>query len=241
MTHQEIIDRLFELRDLKYREFSARLIPNISPESIIGVRTPDLRALANELLRGTGVNAKPLRARGEEDPEVRTFLKTLPHKYYEENQLHAFILSGIKNYDECIRKLNAFLPYVDNWATCDQMSPVVFKKNKDKLIESVRMWLKSDKTYTVRFGVKMLMTLYLDDDFKIEYPNLAACIKSDEYYVNMMLSWYFATALAKQYDAVIPFLEKRKLDKWVHNKTIQKACESYRITDERKAYLRSLK
>ena len=170
-----------------------------------------------------------------------SFLDELPHKFFEENQLHAFIISEIKDYDECILYLNKFLPYVDNWATCDQMSPKVFKKNHSKLLDQIKVWIKSSKTYTIRFGIGMLMQYYLDDDFKLEYLEMVSNIKSDEYYVNMMIAWYFATALAKQYDSTIKIIEGKKLDVWTHNKTIQKAIESYRITFEQKDYLRSLK
>ena len=173
--------------------------------------------------------------------DVEAFLKDLPHEYFDENQLHAFIVSEDKDYERCMADVEEFLPYLDNWATCDQMSPKVFKKNKDGLLLHVRKWLKSDRTYTVRFAIGMLMEHFLDDDFDPEYPKLVAKVKSDEYYVNMMIAWYFATALAKQHDAVIPYLEEQKLDVWTHNKTIQKARESYRITPEQKKYLKTLK
>lgn len=222
-----IQDRLFELQDTKYRDMQIKIIPTVKPESIIGVRTPDLRRLAKELLKG----------------DYKSFINDLPHKYFDENQLHAFIISGIKDYDECMEEFNKFLPYIDNWATCDQQSPKVFNKNvnKDKLIKEIKKWIKSKDTYTIRFGVGMLMRNYLDKDFKPEYLELVSKIKSKEYYVNMMIAWYFATALAKQYDGTIPYIEDNKLDIWVHNKTIQKSVESYRITDEHKDYLRSLR
>ena len=221
-----IVDDLFKMQDKEYREFQVKLIPGKTVDVMIGVRTPDLRKYAKELVK---------------EGKYEDFLKDLPHKYFDENQLHAFILSEIKDYDECIEYVERFLPYVDNWATCDQMSPKVFKKNKDKLLERIKVWIKSDKTYTIRFGIGMLMQHYLDEDFKKEYLKWVSEIKSEEYYVNMMIAWYFATALAKQYEETIKYIEKQKLDKWTHNKTIQKSVESYRITDNQKKYLRSLK
>ena len=219
-------ERLMELQDTGYRDMQKKIIPTVDPDSIIGVRTPALRALAKEILKSG---------------DYKVFLNELPHKYFEENQLHAFILSGMKDFDECMDELEKFLPFVDNWATCDQMSPKVFKKHKDELLKHIKVWIKSDKTYTVRFGVGMLMEHFLDDDFDLKYPEMAARIRSDEYYVNMMIAWYFATALAKQYESIIPFIEQKRLAPWTHNKAIQKSVESYRITDEQKAYLKSLK
>ena len=218
--------RLFELQDKKYRDFQAKLIPNIDSETVIGIRTPELRKLAKEMAK---------------EPDVGKFLEALPHRWFDENQLHAFIISLTKDYETCIAQAERFLPYIDNWATCDQLSPKVFKKNKEDLLCHIKEWLKSDKTYTVRFAVGMLMEHYLDDDFDPAYPEMVAAIESDEYYVNMMRAWYFATALAKQYDTILPFIEENRLDKWTHNKTIQKAVESYRITAEQKDYLRSLR
>ncbi|MBQ7275461.1 MAG: DNA alkylation repair protein [Clostridiales bacterium] len=219
-------ERLMELQDTGYRDMQKKIIPTVDPDSIIGVRTPALRALAKEMLKSG---------------DYKSFLNELPHKYFEENQLHAFILSGMKDFDECMDELEKFLPFVDNWATCDQMSPKIFKKHKDELLKHIKVWIKSDKTYTVRFGVGMLMEHFLDDDFDLKYPEMAARIRSDEYYVNMMIAWYFATALAKQYESIIPFIEQKRLAPWTHNKAIQKSVESYRITDEQKAYLKSLK
>ena len=218
--------RLFELQDRKYRDFQAKLIPNIDPETIIGIRTPALRKLAKEMAK---------------EPDTCKFLAALPHRWFDENQLHAFIISLTKDFDTCIAQVERFLPYIDNWATCDQLSPKVFGKNKEDLLKHIREWLKSDKTYIIRFAAGMLMQHYLDADFDPEYPEMVAAIESDEYYVNMMRAWYFATALAKQYDAVIPYIEENRLDKWTHNKTIQKAVESYRITPEQKEYLRGLR
>ena len=226
MITEEIRQSLFELQDIKYRDFQAKLIPGKDTEMMIGVRTPELRKLAKQMLK-------------RED--IREFLRDLPHRYFDEDQLHAFIVSGIKEYGKCMEELMRFLPFVDNWATCDQMSPGVFKKHKPELLAEIREWLGSEHTYTVRFGIGMLMQHFLDEDFDPAYPELVAGVHSEEYYVNMMIAWYFATALAKQYDAVLPFIEGRRLDPWTHNKTIRKAVESYRISDEQKEYLRSLK
>lgn len=225
MTNEEIKNRLFEMQDLKYRDFQAKLMPTVDKETIIGVRTPMLRQFAKEL-----------RKEGTED-----FLNSLPHSYYEENNLHGFIVSEIKDYGEAVRRMDEFLPYVDNWATCDSTSPKAFKKHKTELLAEIDRWLKSDKVYTIRFGIEMLMSFYLDDDFKPEYLDKVAAVHHNDYYVKMMAAWFFATALAKQYDATLPIIEKHVLEPWTHNKSIQKAVESYRITDEQKAYLRTLK
>ena len=222
----EIQKRLFELQDEKYRDFQVKLIPTADPAAVIGVRTPELRKLAKELSKRD---------------DIDTFLETLPHEYFDENQLHAFILSGMKDFTKCMAGVCSFLPFIDNWATCDQLSPKVFSKNKADLLVHINEWLQSDKTYTIRFAAGMLMEHFLDDDFDIKYPEMVAAIESDEYYVNMMRAWYFATALAKQYDRVISFIEEKRLDKWTHNKTIQKSVESYRISPEQKTYLKSLK
>ena len=223
---EEIRAELFRMQDEAYRDFQGKLLPTVDPENIIGVRTPELRKYAKQLVR-------------RED--IREFLDVLPHKYFDENQLHAFIISEIKDYEVCMEEVNRFLPFVDNWATCDQMSPKVFKKHRQKLLGQIKIWLQSEETYTVRFGVGMLMQHFLDDDFEPEYPELVSMIRSGEYYVHMMIAWYFATALAKQYDQILPYIEKQKLDAWTHNKTIQKAVESYRITPEQKEYLKGLK
>ncbi len=226
MIIQEIREKLSSLQDLKYRDMQVRIIPSVKPESIIGVRTPELRKMAKELAQSQ---------------EIGVFLENLPHKFFEENQLHAFIVSGMKDYRECLGVLNRFLPYVDNWATCDQMSPRVFKKHRPELMESIRGWLGSAETYTIRFGIGMLMEHYLDEDYDPACPEMVAAVRSEEYYVNMMIAWYFATALAKQYEAVLPFITEHRLDTWTHNKAIQKAIESFRITPEQKEYLKSLK
>ena len=223
---KEIRDELKKLADEKYREMQKTIIPTADPDSIIGVRTPELRKMAKALVK-------------RED--IDEFLTDLPHKSFDENQLHAFVLSEMKDYEACMEKLNAFLPYVDNWATCDQMSPKIFKKHKEELLKQIKVWLKSKETYTIRFGIGMLMEHFLDDDFDPAYPKMVSRIRSEEYYINMMIAWYFATALAKQYDAVIPYIEEKKLADWTHNKAIQKSVESYRITDEQKAYLKTLK
>ena len=222
----EIQKLLFTKQDIKYRDFQAPLFPNIDKEKMIGVRTPDLKKLAKELYGSELANS---------------FIETRPHEYFDENQLHAFLISLIKDYETCLKEVDRFLPYIDNWGTCDQLSPKVFSKHKDELIISIKKWLKSKHTYTVRFAVGLLLALYLDDSFKEEYMELVSAVKSEEYYINMMIAWYFATALAKQYDAAIEYIEEKKLSPWVHNKTIQKAVESYRISNEQKAYLKSLK
>jgi len=223
---EEIRKRLFEMQDLQYRDFHAKLMPNVDKEKIIGVRTPALRKYAKEVAKLPG---RP------------DFLKALPHIYYEENNLHGFIIETIRDYDECMAETERFLPYIDNWATCDMMSPKVLGKHKEKLAEAVERWLASGETYTIRFGVNMLMRHFLDEDFDLKYPAMAAGIRSEEYYVKMVVAWYFATALAAQYDAVLPFLEEGRLELWTHNKAIQKARESYRITKEQKEYLKTLK
>ena len=226
MLQEEIRNRLFELQDLKYRELQIRTIPTVEPEAMIGVRTPELRKYAKELAK-------------RED--IDTFLSELPHRYFDEDQLQAFILSEMKDVKRCMEGVERFLPYVNNWATCDQMSPKIFKKYRKELLVHIREWIRSDRTYTIRFGVGMLMEHFLDEDYDLKYPKMVAKLRSEEYYVNMMIAWYFATALAKQYDTILPFIEKRSLDTWTHNKAIQKAVESYRITPEQKEYLKTLK
>ncbi|WP_294856982.1 DNA alkylation repair protein [uncultured Oscillibacter sp.] len=218
--------RLFALQDLKYKDFQCKLIPTVAPERVIGVRTPELRKLAKELFK---------------EPETARFLKQLPHQYYDENNLHGFVIEQIKDYNTAVAAIDAFLPYVDNWATCDLISPKVFRKHRPELLKEIQRWMASDRTYTIRFGIEMLMTHFLDENFAPEHLALVAGIHTEEYYVNMMIAWYFATALAKQWDAVIPYIRQNRLDKWVHNKAIQKAVESYRITDAQKAELRTLR
>lgn len=222
----EIREALLAKQDTAYRDFQAKLIPTIDKETVIGVRTPELRKMAKQFAK---------------QEEIGAFLAELPHSYFEENQLHAFIVAERKDFAQCMEELTAFLPYVDNWATCDQMSPKVLKKHRQELMPYIREWIASGETYTVRFGVGMLMQHFLDEDFDLAYPGMVSEIRSEEYYVNMMIAWYFATALAKQYEAVLPYIEEKRLETWTHNKAIQKAVESYRITPEQKGYLKGLK
>lgn len=222
----DIQQELFALQDLSYRDFHAKLMPTVEKARVIGVRTPKLRAFAKEF--------------GKTE-EAKEFLKVLPHQYYEENNLHGLLIEQIKDYPTLIGELNRFLPCIDNWATCDLLTVRVVKKHLDTFTEEVERWLASDHTYTIRFGIGMLMRYYLEEHFSLEYPEKVVKIRSEEYYVNMMRAWYFATALAKQYEAIFPFLEEKRLDAWTHNKTIQKAIESYRITQEQKVYLRTLR
>ena len=224
--NDQIKKELLRMQDRKYRDFQVKLLPTVDPETVIGVRTPQLRKYAKDL---------------KDSEAAARFLRELPHRYFDENQLHAFLVSQLKDYDQCVDEVERFLPYVDNWATCDQMSPKVFKKYKDQLLEHIWRWLGSDETYTIRFGIGMLMQHFLDDSFEMIYPETVARLRSREYYVNMMIAWYFATALAKQYGQIIPFIEEQRLDVWTHNKAIQKSVESYRITPEQKEYLKSLK
>lgn len=221
-----LFNRLVEVKDDAYREFQTRLVPNRLPETIVGVRTPEVRKIAKEVF---------------ESPERETFLSDVPHKYYEEDLIHFFVISMIRDFDECVQKVEGFLPYVDCWPVSDQATPRSFRKNHQKLLPYIRKWIASDHVYTARFGMRMLMNEFLDEDFREEYPALVAGKKSDEYYLKMMAAWYFATALAKRYEEVIPYFEERRLDEWVHMKAIQKAVESYRVTDEHKEYLKSLR
>ena len=226
MNREEIQAELFCLRDEEYGIFQQRLIPTAPPERIIGVRTPALRAFAKRLYS---------------DPGRDAFLSALPHRYFDEDQLHAFVISLEKDFDTCLAEVEAFLPFIDNWATCDQLSPKAFKKNPGRLLPHIESWIGSGKTYTVRFAIGMLMQHFLGDNFDTRYADMAAAVRSEEYYVNMMIAWYFATALAKQYERILPYLEERRLDAWTHNKAIQKSIESCRITPEQKAYLKTLK
>lgn len=219
-----IYEQLIKMQDLEYKTFHSKLIPTINPDSIIGIRTPILRAFAKQIKNNAD-----------------DFLTDLPHRYYEENNLHAFLISEVREFDKCIELLDEFLPFVDNWATCDGIRPKCFKRNKAKLLLQIERWIKSDCVYTVRFAIEMLMTHFLDDDFEERYLSLVSSVKSDEYYINMMIAWYFATALAKRWESTVVYLEENLLSLWVHNKTIQKAIESYRITAEQKQYLRKLK
>ena len=221
----KLTDELFKLEDKEYAEFSHKITPNIDGDCFIGVRLPQIRKIAKEY-SGT--------------KESREFLDYLPHKYLEENMLHGMLISNIKDLDLCINELDKFLPYVDNWAVCDTMSPVIFKKYKQELLIKIKEWTKSKHLYTARFGIGMLMKHFLDEDFKKDYLKIPL-IKTKEYYLQMMIAWFYATALAKQWDSSIPYIENNKLDTWIHNKTIQKSIESYRITDEQKDYLRTLR
>lgn len=221
-----IREKLLSLQDEKYKAFTAKLIPNISADKIIGVRTPIIRNLAKEL---------------KTNENIAKFLNSLPHKFQEENILHAFLINQMSSFENCVEELNCLLPYVDNWAVCDGIRPKTFKKNTDKLMLYIEKWLCSSDTYTIRFGIECLMTYYLDSEFQDKFLKKVSEVKSDEYYINMMIAWYFATALAKQWDSAVKYIEQCKLPKWVHNKTIQKAIESYRISDKRKSYLKTLK
>ncbi|MBR2199118.1 MAG: DNA alkylation repair protein [Fibrobacter sp.] len=237
-VESRIQEALFNAQDLKFKAFHCRLIPTIPADTVIGVRTPDLKLIAKNF---------------SADPNIDKFLNRLPHRYYDENQVHSFILSGIKDFDECLRQVENFLPFVDNWATCDQMRAKVLgntAEHRERLLKSVMLWMQGklasgkhiqDDTYVVRFGIEMLMNFFLDGDFKPEYLKWVAKVRRKDYYVKMMVAWYFATALAKQYDATIPYIQDRKLEPWTHNKAIQKAIESYRITPEQKTYLKTLK
>ena len=217
---------LMTLKDDKLRDFQAKLIPTVDINTIIGIKTDVLRKIAKDMIKNN---------------EAEAFIKKLPHQYFEENQIHAFILSELKDYNKCIEEIDIFLDYVDNWATCDQMSPKIFKKHLEELRIKILEWINSNQTYRIRFGVSMLLEFYLGEYFKESDLELVGNIKSEEYYVNMMIAWYFSTALVKQYDYAIKVIEDKLLSKFCHNKTIQKAIESYRISDEKKTYLRSLK
>ena len=242
MSPAELVKRLLAEQDLKYRDFHASLLPNIDKKSIIGVRVPTMRKIAKEFAS----SATPV--------ELGKFLDKLPHKYFEENQVHLFVVERVKDFDECVRRIEQFLPYIDNWAVCDGKSPKALLKDEARFYAKICEWLKSTKPYTVRFGVNMLMAFFLDDRFDKSQLKLVAAIDenlfddagraecpTDRYYVQMVIAWYMATALAKQWDATFPYIKGRKLSPWIHNKTIQKACESYRITDAQKKILRGLK
>lgn len=218
--------QLFELQDLKYRDFHSKLMPETDKETVIGIRTPVLRKFAKEFA-GTS--------------EAEAFLRQLPHRYYEENNLHMMLITGIKDYEKCMEEIQRFLPCIDNWATCDYPAPKCFARHKDQVLEEAKKWISSGETYVIRYGIGMLMRLFLDEDFSSEYLEMTAAVQSQEYYVNMMIAWYFATALAKQWDATVPYIEQHKLSDWVHRKTVQKAVESYRITPEQKEYLKGFR
>lgn len=221
-----IKERLFDFCDDDYRKFHSKLMPTVDEKKIIGVRTPKLRKLSGEIAKM---------------PEKEEFMRKLPHDYYEEDNLHGFLIERINDYDKCTKELDRFLPYVDNWATCDMISPKIFRKHLPQLSEKAKEWIFSEHTYTIRFGIGVFMKYFLDEAFREEYADIVSSIRSDEYYVNMMIAWYFATALAKQYERVLPYIAENRLDVWTHNKTIQKAVESYRILPEQKTYLKTLK
>lgn len=221
-----VYEMLLEAKDDKYRDFQAKLVPNISPDTIIGVRTPDMRKIAKEVFNSDLKDG---------------FLAELPHRYYEENLVHFFVVALIKDFDECIEAVETFLPYIDCWPVSDQATPKSFKKQHERLLPYIRKWIASEHVYTARFGIRMLMNEYLGDDFREEYLSLVASKQGEDYYLKMMVAWYFATALAKRYDESVRYIEEKKLDEWVHKKAIQKALESYRVTEEHKAYLKSLR
>lgn len=222
----DLQQELFALQDKTYREFHSKLMPDTDKEAVIGIRIPVLRKFAKAFAKKA---------------EAREFLQQLPHLYYEENNLHMMLITAEKDYEKCLAEMERFVPYIDNWATCDMPAPKCFARHKQELLPKVKEWIRSEETYTIRYGIDLLMALYLDEDFKPEYLELAASVTSEEYYVKMVIAWYFATALAKQWDAAIPYIEQRRLSEWVHRKTIQKAVESFRITKEQKDYLRTLK
>lgn len=227
-----ILEQLISLSDSKNAEFQSKLTPTLSNMKFLGVRNPQCRELAKTLYKSTDENVKK---------ESQQFLNTLPHSYFDENMLHGFLISEIKDFDLCLSHLEKFLPYIDNWAVCDSLSPKIFKKHKVQLLEKIKVWAESKETFICRFGLGMLMRYFLDEDFDSKYFEIVLNVKSEEYYVKMMIAWYFATALAKQWDSTISIIEKGTLEKWTHNKTIQKAIESFRVSDEHKEYLRTLK
>ena len=225
----KIKNDLLLMQDKTYKDFHSKLMPTINPDSIIGIRVPVLRDYAKKLFKENSIES------------LNSFLKNLPHEFYEENNIHAFIIEKINNFDECIFYLENFLPYIDNWATCDMLNPKIFKTNYEKLLEKIYQWINSDSVYTVRFAIGMLMRYFLDEKFEIKYLDLVTSINSEEYYINMMRAWFFATALAKQYEQTLPYIKNYSLDKWTHNKTIQKAMESFRISKVQKEELKKFR
>ena len=225
----KIKNDLLLMQDKTYKDFHSKLMPTINLNSIIGIRVPVLRDYAKKLFKENSIES------------LNPFLKNLSHEYYEENNIHAFIIEKINNFDECIFYLENFLPYIDNWATCDMLNPKIFKNNCEKLLEKIYQWINSDSVYTVRFAIGMLMRYFLDEKFETKYLDLVASINSEEYYINMMRAWFFATALAKQYEQTFPYIKNYSLDKWTHNKTIQKAKESFRISKEQKEELKKFR
>lgn len=225
-TLSDLQKELFSLQDKEYKSFQEKLIPTVAPDTVIGIRTPVLRRYASALAK-------------TETAEV--FMKNLPHEYYEENNLHAFLIEKLGDFEKTVAALDAFLPYVDNWATCDMMSPKIFAKNKEKLLPYIEKWLSSPHVYAVRFGIVMLMKYYLDGAFSLAYLEKAANVSSDDYYIRMAVAWFFAEALIKQYESTLPYLTEKRLSPWVHNKTISKASDSFRICEEKKIYLKTLR
>jgi 3-methyladenine DNA glycosylase AlkD len=225
----KIKNDLLLMQDKTYKDFHSKLMPTINPNSIIGIRVPVLRDYAKKLFKENSIES------------LNSFLKNLPHEFYEENNIHAFIIEKINNFDECIFYLENFLPYIDNWATCDMLNPKIFKTNYEKLLEKIYQWINSDSVYTVRFAIGMLMRYFLDEKFETKYLDLVVSINSEEYYINMMRAWFFATALAKQYEQTFPYIKNYSLDKWTHNKSIQKANESFRITKDQKEELKKFR
>ena len=221
-----VYERLIACSDEQYKEFQSKLVPNIPKETVLGVSTPDMRRIAKEI-RGT--------------EEAEGFLAELPHKFYEENLVHFFLIAMIKDFDQCVQAVETFLPYVDCWPVCDQSTPKVFSKNHEKLLPLIRKWMGSEHVYTARFGIRMLMNEFLGEDFQPEYLAWVAAVQGEDYYIKMMVAWYFATALAKQYDDSVVYIEERRLEPWTHKKTIQKATESFRVTEAHKEYLKTLR
>lgn len=226
MTTKQLREQLYSLKDEQYKSFQSKLIPSINPDTMIGVRTPQLKKIATAMVK---------------EAKYQEFLQELPHAYFEENQIHGFIIAQIKDWKECVKEVNYFLPYVDNWATCDQLNPIIFKAYRSELLPEIFGWLKAKEEYTVRFGIKMLMDHFLEEDFSISYPTMVSRVVREEYYIRMMVAWYFATALAKQYHLILPFFTEKRLEVWVHNKALQKAVESQRISGKKKEYLKTLK
>lgn len=226
MTTRQLREQLYSLKDEQYKSFQSKLIPSINPDTMIGVRTPQLKKIAAAMVK---------------EGKYQEFLQELPHAYFEENQIHGFIIAGIKEWKECVKEVNYFLPYVDNWATCDQLNPIIFKSYRSELLHEIFGWLKAKEEYTVRFGIKMLMDHFLEEGFSLSYSTMVSQVVREEYYIRMMVSWYFATALAKQYHLILPFFTEKRLELWVHNKALQKAVESRRIGKEKKEYLKTLK
>lgn len=226
MIEKQIQNQLFSLADEAYKAFQQKLMPSVDPDTVIGIRTPELRRFA---------------AKFAQTEEAKDFMANLPHTYYEENNLHAFLIEKITDFESAVTELNRFLPYVDNWATCDMMSPKIFSANKEKLLPVIERWISSSHTYMIRYGIVMIMKYFLDGEFSPRHLQKVADISSNEYYIEMAQAWYFAEALVKQYDHALPYLQKEWLSPFVHSKTISKACDSFRISDEKKKFLKTLR